>query len=178
MGCGNVCVHGEYEGLYYVDYDYIHMYSSKDDPEKDEIYGAEVDDFDAWEYDDILSQRNFGDFQETFIVDFLNRFKSFKRSKLHTWLDNTCWAIMENDLFYIALEDNDWSVAVKLIQKDDPYGLSLEGLQMRHYQNYLQGIRDCLFRQFEELGVYGGPWTHGRIFRKEEIESWWAHASL
>lgn len=168
MGQGNVCVHGEYEGLYYVDYDYIHMYSSKDDPEKDEIYGAEVDDFDAWEYDDILSQRNFEDFQEMFIRDFLNRFKSFTRSKMNTWLGDACWAIMENNLFYIALEDNEWSIAVELIQKDDPYGFALGGLQMRHYQNYLKGIRDCLFQQFEELGIYGGPWTSGRIRREEE----------
>ena len=30
------------------------------------------------------------------------------------------------------------------------------------YKTYLEGIKECLFNQFEELG-YGGAWTSGRI---------------
>ena len=33
--------------------------------------------------------------------------------------------------------------------------------------NYLDGIRDALFEDFESLGIYGCAWTHGTIHRKD-----------
>ena len=69
--------------------------------------------------------------------------------------------LLSNDLFYIVLEDNEWSIAVELIQKDDVS----YGLQKKHHQTYLDGIRDCLFEQVETLGIYGGAWTSGEITR-------------
>ena len=43
--------------------------------------------------------------------------------------------IMENSLFEIIIEDNEWSYAIKLIQKEDDWDNHLEGLQKKHYQN-------------------------------------------
>ena len=85
-----------------------------------------------------------------------------KRFLCDQWISRYEHAILENALFYIVVEDNEWSVAIKLIQKED-WLLNLDGLQAKHYQSYLNGMKDCLFEQFDELGTYGGPWTSGRI---------------
>ena len=62
---------------------------------------------------------------------------------------------------------NEWSYAVKLIQKECWYDNHLEGLQKKHYQNYLEGIKNILLEIFPEIGCYGGAWTHGTITRED-----------
>ena len=47
----------------------------------------------------------------------------------------------------------------------DPW---MENLQKRFYEEYLNGIRDALFEQFESIGVYKGAWTSGTL-RREEV---------
>jgi len=154
MGRGNACVFGKYEGLYYVDW-------SNFSSEFEDEHGNVIQDYDLqWEeWEDSLEQ---------FISDFTKRFKSF--SRCDEWISDSEKAVLENSLFYIAVEDNEWSIAIKLIQKEQGYHFSgnIENLQVKHYKNYLDGMRDCLFNQFKELGTYGGPWTSGRIRRPEE----------
>jgi hypothetical protein len=144
MGRGNTCVFGEYEGLFYVDWD---------------NFSSEYEDDDLWreDWENSLYQ---------FINDFTQRFKSF--SRCDEWISRDDRAVLENKLFYIAVADNEWSIAIKLIQKGQEYydGSNIETLQAKHYKTYLDGIRDCLFNQFEELGTYTGPWTSGRIQRQ------------
>lgn len=156
MGRGNVCVSGEYEGLYYVDW-------SNFSSEYEDEHGNIMQDYDLqWEeWESSLEQ---------FINDFTQRFKSF--SRCDEWISHTEKAILENSLFYIATEDNEWSIAIKLIQKEQEYydRGNIENLQAKHYKTYLDGMRDCLFKQFEELGVYSGPWTSGRIRREEFLQ--------
>lgn len=78
-------------------------------------------------------------------------------------------AILQNQLFYIALEDNEWSLAVELLQKDEDWSDGWrQNLQKRHFQRYLDGIRDSLFEQFESLGIRTGAWTSGTIHRPQE----------
>lgn len=112
---------------------------------------------------------------ECFISRFSERFPSFTRCEPNEWLRNGLYgdltrrAILESKLFYITVEDNEWSLAVELIQKEDPYDNHLEGLQKRHFQTYLDGIRDTLFEQFETLSVRNGPWMSKQISRKEHV---------
>lgn len=163
MGKGNVCVFGKYEGLYYVDYDFINMYTCIDKKENlQEIRECEMklEDFGSYTYDEILSDINYQDFKENFVADFTEKYKSF--TPCNEWISRDRRAILENNLFYIALADNEWSVAVMLLQKEQ---CSLEGLQARHFQNYLEGIKECLFNQFESLGIYGGAWTSGILHK-------------
>jgi hypothetical protein len=146
MGRGNTCVFGEYEGLFYIDWD---------------NFSSEYEDDDFWreDWENSLYQ---------FINDFTQRFKSF--SRCDEWISGDDRAVLENKLFYIAVADNEWSIAIKLIQKEQGYYEgNIENLQAKHYKTYLDGIRDCLFNQFEELGTYTGPWTSGRI-RRPEVE--------
>jgi hypothetical protein len=148
MGKGNTCVFGDYEGLYYIDWD---NFSS----EYEDEHGNIVHDYD-------LQKEEWENSLHQFISDFTQRFKSF--SKCNEWISREDKAILENKLFYIAVTDNEWSIAIKLIQKE--HG-NIENLQAKHYKTYLDGMKECLFNQFEELGIYTGPWTSGRIRRQQ-----------
>ena len=104
---------------------------------------------------------------------FGQMFPSFSRVQGDVWIRTGAYGdydrrvIMENSLFYIAVQDNQWSVAVELIQKEDPYDDHLSGLQARHYQRYLEGMKKCLLERLPSIGTYGGAWTSGRITREE-----------
>ena len=168
MGRGNVCVWGKYEGLYYADRGYLDQYVSKEpneDGEYESVLEKELsyDDYDRYEYDERISQINYEDFIQEFTSLMENKFKSF------TSTGKDYGVIMENQLFKVEIEDNEWSYAVKLIQKEHWYDNSLEGLQKKHYKTYLKGIRDILLELFPEIGTYGGAWTPGRL-TKEDLE--------
>ena len=45
-------------------------------------------------------------------------FPSFSRTGADVWIDRTRRAILENTLFCVAVEDNEWSVAVELLQEE------------------------------------------------------------
>lgn len=169
MGKGNTCVFGKYEGLYYVDRDYIDCYISKVADENGEyINKLQYDmnypeDYNNFDYDDILSSIYYNDFIQEFTSMMENKFKSFVST------GNDFGTIMENNLFEIEVEDNEWSYAVKLIQKEDNYDNHLEGLQKKHYENYLNGIKNILLELFPSIGCYGGAWTHGTITREDLV---------
>ncbi|XZH79275.1 hypothetical protein ACSW8S_15490 (plasmid) [Clostridium perfringens] len=156
MGRGNSCVYGDYEGLYYIDWDNF-------------LYEPEENDglMNDWE----CQREQFDDSMDIFKEDFIDKFKSF--TDCDKWISKTEKAILENSLFYIAIEDNDWSIAIKLMQKEqDCYCEgNLANLQKRHFENYLNGIRDVLFNQFNELGVYDGPWTSGIIHKADFVKN-------
>lgn len=165
MGAGNVCVFGDYEGLYYVDRGYIDVYTAKELDEYGEyeqkMYAdMDLDDFSNYDYDEFLSQIYYDDFIQEFTSMMERKFKSF----ISTGKD--FGTIMENNLFEIEVEDNQWSYAVKLIQKECWYDNHLEGLQKKHYENYLDGMKNILLEMFPEIGCYGGAWTHGTITRE------------
>lgn len=127
MGRGNVSVSGPYEGLYYIDNDNYHVYR-RDDPMDEEPDTRLMGDLDydeltsgAWLYDDEGTGNELDDIEECFIDDFTQMFPSFARCSSNEWLRNgrygyfTRRAILESGLFYIAIEDNEWSMAVELV---------------------------------------------------------------
>ena len=86
--------------------------------------------------------------------------------KWDTWLDGTRRVLLENRLFYICVEDNEWSLAIELIQRDDDYG-QLAGLQKRHYAHYLECMKKALLSRLPSIGIYTGAWTSRTITREE-----------
>lgn len=165
MGKGNVCVFGEYEGLYYVDRDYIDCYIANEADENGEfklkmLGEMSMEDFQNYEYDPVLSDLYYDDFIQEFTSTMGKKFKSF----VSTGADYE--VVMGNNLFEIVIENNEWSYAVKLVQKKDDYDNHLEGLQKKHYQNYLEGIKTILLDMFPSICCYVGPWTHGTITRE------------
>jgi hypothetical protein len=149
MGKGNVCVHGEYEGLYYIDWN---------------NFSSQYDDEDGTHTEDYDFQR---DEWETSLYEFKaglkKKYNSF--TECDEWINRDERAVLENSLFYIVVEDNEWSMAIKLVQKEQDYYSrgNIVNLQAGLYKKYLNGMKDVLFEQFEELGVYGGAWTSGTI---------------
>ena len=128
MGCGNCCVFGRYEGLYYIDNDDFHVFrradaASDDCPEprlmRDLDYEELTDG--TWLYDDLATELEEEDILECFTANFLQMFPSFKRVRPERWISRSQRAILESPLFYICLEDNEWSLAVELIQKEPPW---------------------------------------------------------
>ena len=167
MGRGNVCVRGEYEGLFYIDNDDLRVYRpiKGDKAERKLLRDIPFEDISLWEYSGIDIQWWESDVIEEFQCSMQKRFPSFRPCS--EWLDREQKAILENELFYIALENNEWSTAVELIQKEVPWPQDYSGLQRRHFQKYLDGIRNTLFEQFDTLGIYTGPWTSGFIHKTE-----------
>lgn len=162
MGRGNIHTSGDYEGLYYIDYDYLDYYTSKEADKYGEfdnklLADMSADDFNDYEYDEDLTYWNTEDYINMFVKDMMKKFGSFVAT------GDTYGTIMENSLFEIKIEDNEWSYAIELIQKDD-YALS--GLQKKHYKQYLAGMEDVLLGLFPEIGCWTGSfWTHGTIKR-------------
>lgn len=163
MGCGNVNVYGEYEGLWYVDKDYLDYYIAKEadeygDYDSKMLGDMTAEDFNDYDYDNDLSYLNTIDYINMFVEKMEKRFGSFVST------EEEFGTIMENSLFEIKIVDNEWSYAIELIQKENEYDDYLSGLQKKHYQNYLNGMKDILLGMFPEIGCYGGnPWTHGTI---------------
>lgn len=149
MGRGNCCVHGKYEGLFFIDWDnFSNEYENEDDG--------------------IITNYKFQKWESSlyeFIADFKEKFKSF--TSCDQWINREEKAILENELFYVVTEDNEWSMAVKLIQKEQDYYKrgNIENLQAGLYKKYLEGMKNCWFNQFEEIGIYSGAWTSGTIKR-------------
>ena len=169
MGRGNCCVRGTCEGLYYIDNDFLNVYRSRMPDQNGEyelrmLREIEAADMGNWEFDELESRLLWTQVLDQFQESIQNRFDSFWTC--NEWLGNGKYACLENGLFYIVTEDNEWSMAVELIQKEESFDLPrMKNLQKKHYRQYLDGIRDALFEQFAELGVYAGPWTNGTIKR-------------
>lgn len=179
MGKGNVSVSGPYEGLFYIDNDDYHVYRRSDDlgehPEVRLLRDLSVAELsgEGWLYDDEGTGNELEDIEECFKDDFTRMFPSFHVAEY--WMRNGPYGgfsrrvILESKLFCICMEDNEWSMAIELIQKEDPYDDHLSGLQSGHHQRYLDGMKICLLERLPGIGTYAGPWTSGRIEKEKAV---------
>lgn len=167
MGAGNVCVFGQAEGLYYIDRRFLDVYTKKTgDEEYENCLLGELDIYDdEFVFNELESDFLMDDMQHMLCETLMERFPSFEY--VNKWITNTRKALLENELFYIVLEDNQWSIAVELVQKEGEYGGEEKvGLQMGLYLKYLKGIREILLDMYGEIYTYTGQWTSG-ILKKE-----------
>lgn len=162
MGRGNVMTTGMCEGLYFVDYDFLDVYRKPiDEDTYDYRYIRDVDE-DGYEYDQTESELRRDEFEHKFVETMKSRFHSFEY--INKWISRTRRALLENKLFYVVVEDNQWSIAIELIQKEGEYGgEEMVGLQMGLYKRYLEGMKAILLELNGEVGIYCGAWTHGTI---------------
>lgn len=172
MGRGNVRVTGPYEGLYYIDHDDLDFYRKcSSDYEEESVLLRDIpyEELNRYEYDELNSCLRRDEVFDALKASIMNRFPCF--FECDEWIDRDRKAFLESKLFYICCEDNKWSIAIELIQKEPVYGDgAFEGLQKHHYQRFLAGIREALFEEFDTLGTYAGPWTSGTI-HKENLEN-------
>ena len=120
MGRGNVCTTGPYEGVFYIDRDYTAVYrkvnAADDDMDDRKLrywFGTDSPEEKGWEYDECESVDEEDYDLRSFSDDFMNLFPDF--SKTNENISRTRRAILESPLFYVAVEDNEWSTAVELI---------------------------------------------------------------
>ena len=139
MGRGNVCVTGKNEGLYYIDNDYLHIYARYNEEDDawetlpmgelsyEELTGAD------WKYDEDSSDIVWRETKEHLVSGMIARHPSFTRCD--KWIGREEHAIAENNLIYVVVQDNEWSMAVKLIQKEH-YFYCMDGIQRKHSRTY------------------------------------------
>lgn len=175
MGRGNVYVDGSYEGLFYIENAYLHVYRRDDryadwpetrlkkDLSNDELSGNE------WIFDNEGSDNEESDVIECLCNTMMKLCPGFEKTGDDRWISQKRRAILENRLFYICVEDNEWSLAVELVQRDENFW-QLTGLQGRHYERYLECMKIALLSRLPRIGIYTGPWTHGTL-TKEEFEN-------
>lgn len=178
MGRGNVCVTGKNECLYYIDNNDFYTYYRDGDP-CDYRLGREMSLEDhqsgEWKFSDLSTEMELDEIIEDFAYDFRQKFPSFEdvysEGKYHA--DGYgCWReshriILENRLFMVCMIDNEWSMAVELLQKEAPYGYSYDGLQARHFDKLQAGLLDCLLNQLDTVYVRNGAWMSTAIIRGE-----------
>ena len=177
MGRGNVCVTGSYEGLFYIDNDDLRVYSRNAPHAKEEETSLQRDlsceDFSSgeWLLDEIGSSYEEEDVLECFCTELRKLCPSFQpAANSNVWLGNERRVILENELFYICVEDNEWSLAVELVQKDgysDCESAWMAGLQKRRYRGYLDSMKKALLARLPSIGIRTGAWTSGTITREE-----------
>ena len=176
MGRGNVCVTGAYEGLYYIDNDDFHVYRRDDLCSDDEFESRLLKDLSyqeltggEWYYCESDTAEEEDGILECFVEGFTKLFPAFRRPEpAELRLKDEGRVLLESKLFYIALEDNQWSLAVKLLQKEEPWGLPwMENLQKKLHETYLEGMKRCLLEVLPSIGTYKGAWQSGRITREE-----------
>lgn len=168
MGRGNCCTFGEYEGLWYIDRDLIDVYYNEETDEYKLARDMNLDEYPSCKYSYTESEFNFDDMLEVIKERMMAKFQSFK--PVDRWVSDggtRCdrHAFLESELFFIAVEDNEWSYAIELIQKGPE---NLAGLQKRFYQTYLNAIRDILLDYYGEVSYRRGAWMSGTI-TKEDI---------
>ena len=88
--------------------------------------------------DEIGSSYEEEDVLECFCTELRKLCPSFQpAANSNVWLGNERRVILENELFYICVEDNEWSLAIELVQKDgysDCESVWMAGLQKRRYR--------------------------------------------
>ena len=163
MGRGNVCVTGSYEGLFYIDNDDLRVYR-KDGPGTDDCEDRLQRDLDYaditgpdWYLDEVGSSYEEEDVLECFCAELRKLCPSFQPAvNSNVWLGNERRVILENELFYICVEDNEWSLAIELVQKDgysDCESAWMAGLQKRRYRGYLDSMKKALLALGIGLGI-------------------------
>lgn len=175
MGKGNVCVFQKYEDLLYVDRSYIDTVFVKDGDDytvmTEHDAKAEGLEYDFNDWDEIATIDTLNEFKEQFMT-YIESNSGFKRvprfSKCSNRLYREAELLMENGLYEIALQDNEWSYAILLVRKENEYGdNSLEGLQKKHFDGYFKLLKEALFDQVDELGIYNGAWTSKTLTYQE-----------
>ena len=154
MGRGNVRVFNEFEEVYYVPFEEFEEKSY--DFEKDEYDEESEKEFKDYLYDD---------FKENLYSYFTTKFKSFSKPFEKKWIGREDFIVAENKLYYLTLCDNEWSIAVKLLQKENSYyeNYTIDGLQKKHFESYKNGLLKTLFDISSEVYGYNGPWTSKKL---------------
>ena len=151
MGRGNYCARGDYADQWYLDYDnyYTPIYDEENDEETGETF------FDQDMLDDDISM---------IMQEIEKRFPSFR--ECNKWTDRESHAMLENEMFYIGIADNEWSAAIFIQGKDEDISWNgYEGLASKHFSNYVEKLEKILLEMFGSVYIRNGAWMSNKIER-------------
>lgn len=145
--------------LYYVDYDLMNVYVNKNNSSdikigKDPIALANPD---IYVLDEILTQTRYDRFKEKFLKEMKSKFADVKSVKKTT---KGVHHLLQNDIFIVAFEDNNWSIGIELLcnpkydDKESQPSLVADAGKI---------MRDVLLDIVEEIHVRTGSWTTCKI---------------
>lgn len=143
------------DALYFVHYDTVELYKNKHNPldirpKADIPAGKEAD----YKFDAETSQKKYDEYIDTFCRLMRRRLPSLK--PVQNTERSRRKILLQNSMFSIAVEDNNWSFAVELLSRPEcPY----KSLQKHHFASFVKGMQDCLFILFNEIYVRTGSWT-------------------
>lgn len=159
----NVSVNPDREAVFYVDYSKMDVYVNVNDSNdvKTNNDPAIAQNPDTYRFDDTLTQARFDSFKKQFIKKMQDKFKSLKpqdvtaKGKRH---------LLMNDMFIIAFEDNDWSVAVELLENPKSKN---PNLRPNLFPNFKKGMRDILLDLVDEIHVRTGSWSTQKMTKAD-----------
>ena len=108
---------------------------------------------DIYRFDDTLTQARFDSFKKQFVKKMQDKFKSLKPHDITTKGKHQ---LLMNDMFIIAFEDNDWSVAVELLENPKSKN---PNLRPNLFPNFQKGMRDILLDLVGEIHIRTGSWS-------------------
>lgn len=94
------------------------------------------------------------DILEDVFREIEERFPSFR--KQDKWIRRDSHVLLANNIFYIGIADNEWTVAVFLSSKDNAVA---DSLAARHFNTYEEGILNILLSLFGKVYVPTSSWT-------------------
>lgn len=142
------------EQLYYIDFEEVYQYHHKNNKTQKKC-GTDLtaDEKDDYIFDLNASQEAFNQFVNTFRSVFTQNYKSFQsvdeyrgRNKQHI--------ILANNMFEIAIENNDWSFAVELLRKPVK-----NNLQDTLFETFKTGLEHTLKGFFQTIYIRTGSWS-------------------
>lgn len=153
--------------LYYVDYAHIDVYVNKNDKKDIKIGKDEIalNNPDIYQFDETLTQAQFDKFKQEFINAMQQQHKSLKTT------DKTVKGVhhlLENDMFIVAMEDNNWSVGVELLNKPK---YENENLREHVLPNFATNMRNILLDLIGEIHIRTGSWTTEIITKKQNANN-------
>ena len=149
----NVSVNPDREALFYVDYSHMDVYVNVNDSNdvKTNNDPAIAQNPDVYRFDDTLTQARFDSFKKQFVKKMQDKFKSLKPHDI-------------NDMFIIAFEDNDWSVAVELLENPKSKN---PNLRPNLFPNFQKGMRDILLDLVGEIHIRTGSWSTQKMTKAD-----------
>ena len=116
---------------------------------------------DVYRFDDTLTQARFDSFKKQFVKKMQDKFKSLKPHDITTKGKHQ---LLMNDMFIIAFEDNDWSVAVELLENPKSKN---PNLRPNLFPNFQKGMRDILLDLVGEIHIRTGSWSTQKMTKAD-----------
>ena len=154
MSKGNINVSLN-DGLYYISYESVNVYKSKQNPQDlKTINQIAPQDRAQFDLDLPLSQANYDAWLESFRKAMHKRYPSYRI--IDKYLKRDQRIVLENNMFRVIIEDNEWSFAVELISIPK---CQYKAFQKHLFPQFFKGMREILFTITETIYIRNGSWS-------------------